>query len=129
MRKIILIVILLITQIIASQNQKDYQIGSPKNSFIKNEGQIIDQNGNFNNQVLYLLNTPGLNVQLRRDGFSYDVYEKQFIEVKSQAGLCNKPVFKSLVSKNNCDPLISEKLFHRVDINFLGCSKFDLYSL
>ena len=43
--------------------------------FIENKGQIIDQNGNPNNEVKYLLNTNGLNVQLRENGFSYDILE------------------------------------------------------
>ncbi len=34
--------------------------------FIENKGQIIDQNNKPNPYVLYLLNTPGMNVQLRR---------------------------------------------------------------
>jgi hypothetical protein len=43
--------------------------------FIENKGQIIDQKGKTNPDVKYLLNTPGLNVQLRKNGFSYDVYD------------------------------------------------------
>lgn len=47
-------------------------------AFIENKGQIIDQNNNPNPAVLYLLNTPGMNVQLRKGGFSYDVYETRY---------------------------------------------------
>ena len=43
--------------------------------FYENKGQIIDQNGNANPNVKYLLNVGGLNVQIKTDGFSYDVYE------------------------------------------------------
>jgi hypothetical protein len=46
-----------------------------KSAFIENKGQIIDQDYKSNPTVLYLLNSPGFNVQLRRDGFSYDVYQ------------------------------------------------------
>ena len=45
-----------------------------KPGFIENKGQIIDQNNKLNPAVLYLLNTPGMNVQLRKGGFSYDLY-------------------------------------------------------
>ena len=45
------------------------------NGFIENKGQIIDQKNNPNPAVLYLLNTPGMNVQLRKGGFSYDLYK------------------------------------------------------
>jgi len=44
-------------------------------AFIENKGQIIDQHNNPNPSVLYLLNSPGFNVQLRKTGFSYDVYQ------------------------------------------------------
>ncbi|MCX6251719.1 MAG: hypothetical protein NTX61_13320 [Bacteroidetes bacterium] len=47
---------------------------SSVSAFIENKGQIIDQKNKPNPGVLYLLNTPGLNVQLRKSGFSYDVY-------------------------------------------------------
>jgi hypothetical protein len=47
---------------------------SLRSGFIENKGQIIDQNGKPNPVVLYLLNTPGMNVQLRKGGFSYDLY-------------------------------------------------------
>ncbi len=43
-------------------------------AFIENKGQIVDQKYKPNPEVLYLLNTPGFNVQLRRGGFSYDLY-------------------------------------------------------
>lgn len=43
-------------------------------AFIENKGQIIDQNNKPNSEVLYLLNSPGFNVQLRKNGFSYDLY-------------------------------------------------------
>jgi len=46
----------------------------PRFGFIENKGQIIDQFYMPNPGVLYLLNTPGLNVQLRQTGFSYDLY-------------------------------------------------------
>jgi uncharacterized protein (TIGR02145 family) len=53
-------------------------------AFIENKGQVIDQNKNPNPAVLYLLNTPGMNVQLRRSGFSYDVYSVEKSKIKSQ---------------------------------------------
>ena len=43
--------------------------------FIENKGQIIDQFGNPNPEVRFLLNMKGFNVQLRQNGFSYDIYQ------------------------------------------------------
>jgi hypothetical protein len=46
--------------------------------FKENKGQIIDQNGKPNDAVKYLLNSAGLNVQLKRMDF-HDVYETKDI--------------------------------------------------
>jgi gliding motility-associated-like protein len=119
MKKIVLIVVLLITQFITSQNQKEYQKRSPNNSFIKNEGQIIDQNGKPNNKVLYLLNTNGLNVQLRKSGFSYDVYETKSNGIKSKTNNKKRIRFDDINIENKCDSISSTTSFHRIDIDFL----------
>jgi hypothetical protein len=55
-------------------NKPTFRSSSAK-GFIENKGQIIDQDFKPNPGVLYLLNTPGFNVQLRKAGFSYDVYQ------------------------------------------------------
>jgi hypothetical protein len=52
---------------------------SPR-GFIQNKGQVIDQNNKPNPAVLYLMNTQGMNVQLRMGGFSYDLYRISNIE-------------------------------------------------
>ena len=51
------------------------QVKNNSIGFIENKGQIVDQKNKPNPSVKYLLNTNGLNVQLREKGFSYDVYE------------------------------------------------------
>lgn len=85
--------------------------------FIENKGQIIDQNQKENKSVLYLLNTNGLNVQLRKNGFSYDVYEIKTRPVsknKNQKDELNLNSFKN-------QPEIKQKIkFHRIDIDFLN---------
>jgi uncharacterized protein (TIGR02145 family) len=42
--------------------------------FIENKGQILNQKNKPNPGVLFLLNTPGMKVQLRKGGFSYDLF-------------------------------------------------------
>ena len=42
--------------------------------FIKNCGQVLDQNGDPNPAVLFLYPAQGFNLQLRKNGFSYDLY-------------------------------------------------------
>ena len=64
---------------------------SSKAAFIENKGQIIDQHSNPNPVVLYLLNTPGFNVQLRKNGFSYDIYSiRQQLEGNRQQAIGNR---------------------------------------
>src|SRR5208283_3440855 len=45
-----------------------------KPGFIENKVQIIEQKNNLDPAVHYLLNTPGMNVQVRKAGFSNDIY-------------------------------------------------------
>lgn len=124
MKKVLLVIILLYAHIIISQNQKEYpKINHNKyNGFTKNNGQVIDQNGNQNKKVLYLLNTNGLNVQLKKNGFSYDVYERKPKDLKSKTCINKNSVINNIELKTNNDSIIVETLFHRVDINFLEVS-------
>jgi len=63
--------------------------------FQENKGQIVNQHGNVNDEVLFLLQGNGLNVQLRRGGFSYDCWADLDENSKQSA-----------------------KRFHRIDIDF-----------
>ena len=74
------ILLLLLHSSLACQASTSPSFNRPRNGFIENKGQIIDQNNNPNPAVLFLLNTPGMNVQLRRGGFSYDLYRISNIE-------------------------------------------------
>ena len=78
--------------------------------FIENKGQIVNQEGKQNEKVLYLLNTPGLNVQLRNNGFSYDIYETKKIPVRH-----NQKHFGNDTKNKEYDLAYQ---FHRIDIDF-----------
>lgn len=104
-----------------SQN-KNQSIG-----FKENKGQIVDQKGKPNTAVKYLLNSNGLNVQLKKNGFSYDIYE-----VKKTPIVCSKTA-KTLPDltfdkENNENQEFSlEYTYHRIDIEFLNSnSKVEL---
>lgn len=106
---------MLISVTLYSQNIKE-------NGFIENKGQIIDQNGDINKNVLYLLNTRGLNVHLKNVGFSYDLYE---IKKEGKSGykkttnLLNKQTFYDKeVDKSE----LYKTEFHRIDIDFINTS-------
>ncbi|PZF74050.1 DUF7948 domain-containing protein [Taibaiella soli] len=80
---------------IVSKNQAQNWIQEDPTGFIENKGQFTDQAGKMNAAVKYLLHMPGLNVQLRPSGFSYDTW----VDEKS-----------------------GERKFHRVDIELDGAN-------
>ncbi|MCX6251305.1 MAG: SBBP repeat-containing protein [Bacteroidetes bacterium] len=87
--------------------------------FIVNNGQLIDQKGRPNPQVLYLLNDHGFNVQLRKSGFSYDLY---FIKPVPNPYFLKLPENNSLHSTRHSDSLIPEYHFMRIDIDLVNAN-------
>lgn len=87
--------------------------------FKENKGQVIDQNGKPNNAVKYLLNTNGLNVQLKQNGFSYDIYETKKLPIKQR--IEDNNTFSSIAKndKKTADYTL-EYVFHRIDIDFVN---------
>jgi gliding motility-associated-like protein len=108
----LLFFIVLITISSIAQN-KNKTIG-----FKENKGQIIDQKGKPNNAVKYLLNSGGLNVQLRKNGFSYDVYEVKKLPIKN----CQNEKKRTILSKDNekLPDYTLEYQYHRIDIDFVN---------
>ncbi|WP_027376400.1 T9SS type B sorting domain-containing protein [Kaistella palustris] len=87
-------------------------------SFYENKGQIVDQAGKENYAVKYLFHSKGLNVQLKRDGFSYDVYE-----LKKTLKKTSRKKEKIFPLENNERAKYDFKFqFHRVDIDFIGAN-------
>ncbi|WP_242800969.1 DUF7948 domain-containing protein [Chryseobacterium aahli] len=80
--------------------------------FYENKGQIVDQNGKENSDVKYLFLSNGLNVQLKKNGFSYDVYEIEEITQKNKSE-------KSKLVDNNPEKKFKYK-FHRIDIELIN---------
>gem|GEM_PF-938224 len=114
-RKILSIYILLLHQVVISQNSKPYPDYNHKNHFVENKGQIVDQYGKLNDDVLYLLNTSGLNVHLRKDGFSYDTYE-----IKQKENCKEDSIALTKGQRNFKQKSCSEYVFHRVDFTFMN---------
>jgi gliding motility-associated-like protein len=107
--------ILLFTSFIMIGQSKNQTIG-----FKENKGQIIDQNGKSNDVVKYLLNSRGLNVQLKKHGFSYDVYEIKKHIRKHRHQEQNSLV--SLHNNKNLPDYTLEYSFHRIDIDFINAN-------
>lgn len=114
MKKLILVILLIyFGEITASPNYKTSASGF---GFIENKGQLIDQNHKPNKEVLYLYSGPGLHVQLKPDGFSYEVWNNIIKEKISEKDLFLNPEMKTVQYE------ITYQV-HRIDISFLNASK------
>lgn len=121
MQQKLLLFFLLFTMHLFSQN-KNQSIG-----FKENKGQIIDQKGKSNTAVKYLLNYNGLNVQLKKNGFSYDVYEVNKIPVVRSQTTKTLPYQIPEKDKEEKPEYNLEYTFHRIDIDFVNSnSKVEL---
>ncbi len=78
--------------------------------FIENKGQIHDQNNKPNPDVKYLLCTPGMNIQLKTNSFSYDSYSIEQQQKES----------RTLNKRSHAPENIYR--FHRVDVEFIGAN-------
>ncbi|MDP1725395.1 MAG: SBBP repeat-containing protein [Bacteroidota bacterium] len=88
--------------------------------FIENKGQIIDQNYKPNKEVLYLYNGNGLHVQLRQNGFSYEVIKTE----KTLKAIGVKSIDQNYIpNKFEQDSFDYTYKIHRVDISFEGGNK------
>ncbi|MFN3754380.1 T9SS type B sorting domain-containing protein [Flavobacterium sp.] len=107
MNKLFAFLFLTISSFGFAQNQKQSA------GFIENKGQIVDQNGKPNEAVKYLLNSKGLNVQLRKNGFSYDIYETKKIDLP----LSDQNSWLLKKSTSDYELVYS---YHRIDIDFVN---------
>lgn len=94
------------------QSQSDFY-------FYENKGQIVDQEGKLNPKVKYLFNSGGLNVQIRKEGFSYDVYEVE--KTKKKKSKVENSL--TVIDRKPKDEFDYKFKFHRVDIDFLNANK------
>jgi gliding motility-associated-like protein len=114
MKQILLFLVFIITTPLFSQN-KNQSIG-----FKENRGQIIDQKGKPNTAVKYLLNSNGLNVQLKKNGFSYDLYKVKKTPITHSS--TPKKLRYSIPEKDTKEKtdFNLEYTFHRIDIDFVN---------
>jgi len=121
MKHTLLLLFFIITIQLFSQN-KNQTIG-----FKENKGQIVDQKGKPNSAVKYLLNSNGLNVQLKKNGFSYDVYEVKKTPIDRSQTSKTLPYQIPEKDKETKPEYNLEYIFHRIDIDFVNCnSKVEL---
>ena len=121
MKHTLLLFFFIITIQSFSQN-KNQSVG-----FKENKGQIIDQKGKANASVKYLLNSNGLNVQLKKNGFSYDIYEVKKNPVVHSETAKTLPYVIPEKDKETKPEYNLEYTFHRIDIDFVNSnSKVEL---
>ena len=111
--KLLLLLLLIISPLFA-QN-KNQSVG-----FKENKGQIIDQKGKPNNAVKYLLNSGGLNVQLKKNGFSYDIYEAKKHPINRSQDENSKTLPFPSKDNDKLPDYTLEYQYHRIDIDFLN---------
>ncbi|MCY7409226.1 MAG: SBBP repeat-containing protein, partial [Chitinophagales bacterium] len=86
---------------------------SPK-VFIENKGQITDQFGNKNSEVQFLYHNGIFNLELKKDGFSYEIFEVQHSSTNfSEAGN------NSFGNEEHPDLKVTA---NRIDVQFEGCN-------
>lgn len=112
--RIFLFYFLILTSIYSLAQNNRNTIG-----FTENKGQIVNQKGKENKSVLYLLNTPGLNVQLKKNAFSYDIYEMKKNPLTEKDKAFQESYNNSGNKKETPDYSITYN-YHRIDIDFLN---------
>ncbi len=75
------------------------------NGFTENLGQLKDQYGQNVADVLFLLTTPEMNVQLRKSGFSYEIKKTK--------------IFTTEILPGELEMISDSTQSHRIDINFI----------
>ncbi len=78
-------------------------------SFIENKGQILDQNQQQNKDVLFLYSGKGIKIQLRKSGYSYELFSVDGVP-KSTNKKFQEPE----------DLLKTKMTTNRVDVDFVG---------
>ncbi len=112
--------LLVFSVLLMALNANANNINKPISSqygFIENKGQIIDQNNNPNPNVFYLYNGNGLRVQLRKEGFSYEVINT----IKTPKTIIDKAPHGKFASQADSFDITYQT--HRVDINFKDGNK------
>jgi hypothetical protein len=95
----------------AAFSQKLSQIPA---AFTENKGQIIDQNNRPNSEVLFMYSGKGINVQLRKTGYSYELFKVPDLALPVSAKKsCPQPQAQQNIKIQTS----------RIDIEFLGMNK------
>ncbi len=120
MNKTILLLLTIFTFCSVNAQKKNdisnYNSKKPQYGFIENKGQIHDQNYKANPDVKFLLCLGnGMNVQLKKNSFSYDTYKKEVKEIKNSLSLDLMRPFEQAEKEITY-------YYHRVDVELIGAN-------
>ncbi len=85
------------------------QLHADFSAFAQNKGQIIDQNNQLNEEVLFFYSGNGLKIQLRKSGYSYELFSVN-----------GEPKNSNDKFKSANDLLNTKIITNRVDVDFIG---------
>lgn len=86
--------------------------------FIENKGQIIDQYNQPNKDILYLYNGNNFHVQLKQNGFSYEL-----IKTETKVKFGNGKINNTQLLPNKFEDQDEVKYYiHRIDLTFVGAN-------
>ncbi len=98
--------------LLAYSNSSAQKLPSNFSGFVENKGQIIDQNNNQNKDVLFLFSGKGIKIQLRKTGYSYELFS-----------LDGAPINLNSKLQNPYDLLRTKININRLDIDFVGMNE------
>jgi hypothetical protein len=102
--------IFIISQALLAQNLIASYSTEPCIAFTENKGQVLCQNGNLRPDVKFIFSAPGLNMALKDNGFSYEVFAEEEAVISEATG-------KRINPESNQNYKIRT---HRIDIIFHG---------
>ncbi len=123
-KKLLLLVLIIIGfDALATKQTAGIQYRFGGYGFVENKGQIIDQHQRPNKEVLYLFNGNGLHIQLRQNGFSYELIKS--INYSAPAAPANIDALRNQQTPgtHDKDGTPDSMYMHRVDVLFAGCNK------
>lgn len=111
MKKNLLLLTLLLLNVIAFSFEAKKQ-HNPNYYFIENKGQVVNQQNQPNNDVVYLFSKQGFRVQLKHNAFSYELVKIKTTPKQNETNELRMPH----------EPEMQDVVFysHRVDVTLIG---------
>ena len=104
--------------LVAQPDWKATYIG--QTAFVENKGQVVDEHGKKNSDVLFIYANGIFNLQLKKDGFSYELFEVTDKKIgQSEAG----PQVNDLNEFTNLANGHRGLRSHRIDVKLQGANR------